>query len=270
MLHASVALHVLVIVYSWGHPPATVASRNVTAGTEQLSVATAIPVDGGKVLAVHSRVKLPGHTIIVGGVESSTVIICTHVDELLHASVALHVLVIMYSWGHPPATVASKNVTTGIEQLSVAVASPVPGGKVFVLHCMVMLAGQDVIVGGVESSTIIVCTQVEELLHASVALQVLIIVYSCGHPPPTVISRNVTVGVEQLSVAVATPVDGGNVLAVHSSVKLAGQKVMVGGVESSTIIVCRHIDELLHASVAPHVLRIIYSCGHPPAMVASR
>ena len=239
-------------------------------GVEQLSVAVAVPVAGGKVLAVHSRVKLPGHTIIIGGVESSTVIICKHVDELLHASVALQVLVIVYSWGHPPATVASKNVTTGNEQLSVAVASPVPGGKVFVLHCMVILAGQDVIVGGVESSMMIAWVHEAELPHPSEAVHVLTIVYSCGHPPATVASIKVTAGTEQLSVAVAIPVAAGNVFAEHCSVKLAGHDVITGGVESSTMIVCKQVDELLHASVALQVLFIVYSCGHPPAMVASR
>ena len=75
LLHASVALHVLTIINSCGHPPAIVASRNVTEGTEQLSVAVAIPVEGGKVLAVHSSVMLPGHEVMVGGVESSTIIV---------------------------------------------------------------------------------------------------------------------------------------------------------------------------------------------------
>ena len=121
-------------MYSWGHPPATVASSKVTEGTEQLSVAVAIPVEGGKVLAVHSSVMLPGHEVMVGGVESSTMIVCTQVDELLHASVALHVLIIVYSCGHPPAIVASRNVTVGVEQLSVAVAVPVAGGNVFAVH----------------------------------------------------------------------------------------------------------------------------------------
>jgi hypothetical protein len=141
---------------SCGHPPAIVASRNDTEGTEQLSVAVAIPVDGGKVLAVHSTVRLSGQNVIVGGVVSSMISVCTHVDELLHASVALHVLIIVYSWGHPPAIVASRNVTEGTEQLSVAVAIPVDGGKVLAVHSSVILPGHDVIVGGVESSTIIV------------------------------------------------------------------------------------------------------------------
>ena len=131
---------------------------------------------------------LPGHDVIVGGVESSIIIVWMHVEELLHASVALHVLMIVYSWGHPPATVASEKVTPGTEQLSVAVAIPVEGGKVLAVHSRVRLAGHDVIVGGVESSTVMVCIHVEELLHASVACHVLVMVYSWGHDPEAVTS----------------------------------------------------------------------------------
>ena len=79
---------------------------------------------------------------------------------------------------------------------------------------MVTFAGQTN-AGGTLSSTVIVCAQVDVLPHPSVADQVLVIVLSCGHPPATVTSLNVTAGVEQLSVAIAVPVFAGNVLAVH-------------------------------------------------------
>ena len=72
----------------------------------QLSVAVALPVFPGSVLAVHSIVMLPGH-VISGAVESSTKIVCTQLLELPQSSVARHVRVIVYSCGHPPATVAS-------------------------------------------------------------------------------------------------------------------------------------------------------------------
>jgi hypothetical protein len=73
-----------------------------------------------------------------------------------------------------------------------------------------------------------------------------VIVYSCGHPPAAVTSLNATVGIEQLSVAVALPWPGipateGNVLAVHSIVTSTGQ-VITGGVLSSTVIVCVQVD----------------------------
>ncbi len=64
------------------------------------------------------------------------------------------------------------------------------------------------------------------------AFQVRVIVPSCGQPPATETSVKVIIGcIAQLSVAVAVPVAGGNVLAVQTTVILAGQ-VIVGGVLS--------------------------------------
>ena len=123
-------------------------------------------------------------------------------------------------------------------QLSVAVAVPfAPPGAVPAEHKMVMFAGH-VMDGARLSSTKMVCRQLLELPQSSVALHVRLMVYSCGHPPATVTSVEVIVGVtSQLSVAVAVPfVPPGAVLAVHNTVMLAGQ-VITGGVLSSTKIV---------------------------------
>ena len=86
-----------------------------------------------------------------------------------------------------------------------------------------------------------------------------------------VTSVDVMVGVRsQLSVAVAVPLDPpGAVLAVHSIVILGGQKVITGGVLSSTKMVCRHVLELPQSSVALQVRCIVYSCGQAPPMVTS-
>lgn len=123
---------------------------------------------------------------------------------------------IVRSCAHTPATVTSVKVTVGVpSQLSVAVAVPVLAGKVLAVHNMVILAGQ-VMTGATLSSTKIVWLQVLKLPQSSVARQVRVIVLSCGHPPATVASVNVIVGVpSQLSVAVALPVLAGKVLAVH-------------------------------------------------------
>ena len=138
------------------------------------------------------------------------------------------------SCGHPPAIVASVDVMVGVpSQLSVAVAVPVAAGNVLVLHWMVTLDGQ-VIDGAALSSTTMVCTQVLELPQSSAAVHVLVIVCSCGHPPGTVASAKVIVGVpSQLSVAVAVPVVAGSVLAVHAIVTFDGH-VMDGAVLSSS------------------------------------
>ena len=160
-----------------------VTSVDVMVGVgSQLSVAVAVPfVPPGAVLAVHSIVIFGGH-VITGGVLSSTKMVCRHVLELPQSSVALQVRLIVYSCGHAPATVTSVDVIVGVRsQLSVAVAVPfVPPGAVLAVHCMVRFDGQ-VICGGVLSSTSITWRQVLELPQSSVALQVRLMVYSCGH-----------------------------------------------------------------------------------------
>ena len=73
-------------------------------------------------------------------------------------------------------------MTTGAgSQLSVALARPVLRGKMLSSHSMVTLIGQSVITGGVVSSTVMTCVQFVPFPHASVAVQVLVMVYSCGH-----------------------------------------------------------------------------------------
>jgi len=117
-------------------------------------------------------------------------------------------------------------------QASVAVAVPVLAGSVMASQSIVTSSGQ-LIIGGVLSSTKMVCTQLLELPQSSAATQVRVIVRSCGHDPATVTSLNVNVAVaSQLSVAVGLPVLAGNVLAVHCTVVFAGQ-VITGGVLSS-------------------------------------
>jgi hypothetical protein len=169
------------MVYSCGHAPATVASVNDTTGVLQLSVAVAIPVFAGAVLAEHSIVTFAGQNVITGGVLSSMTITWVQVLMLPQASVAFHVRVMVYSCGQAPATVASVNDTTGVLQLSVAVAIPVFAGVGLTVHWIVTFGGQNVITGGVLSSTMITCTQAVLLPQLSVAVQVLLIVYSCGH-----------------------------------------------------------------------------------------
>ena len=67
--HASVAVHVLVMEYSFGQPPRVVTSANVNVGVPQLSVAVGVVQDGAP---EHSIVDGPGNADITGGVVSST------------------------------------------------------------------------------------------------------------------------------------------------------------------------------------------------------
>jgi hypothetical protein len=72
----------------------------------QLSVAVALPVFAGSVLAVHSIVTLPGH-VIIGAVLSSIRMVWTQLLLLPQSSMAVQVRVIVYSCGHPPPVVTS-------------------------------------------------------------------------------------------------------------------------------------------------------------------
>ena len=144
------------MVLSCAHTPATVASLKVTVGALlQLSVAVAEPVFAGKVLAVHSMVRLAGQ-LMTGATLSSIKMICAHVLKFPQSSVALQVRVIVLSCAQAPATVTSVKVTSGVpSQLSVAVAEPVLAGNVLAVHWMVTFAGQ-VTTGATLSSTKIV------------------------------------------------------------------------------------------------------------------
>ena len=72
MPHASVAVHVLVILYEPGQPPGVVTSANVNVGVPQLSVAVGVVHDG---VPEHCIVDGPGSADITGGVVSSTLIV---------------------------------------------------------------------------------------------------------------------------------------------------------------------------------------------------
>jgi hypothetical protein len=127
-----------------------VTSANVNVGVPQLSVAVGVVHDG---LPEHSIVEGPGRAEITGGVVSSTLIVCDALATLPHASVAVHVLVTEYSFGHDPGVVTSAKVKVGVLQLSVAVGMVHAGVPV---HSMVDGAGRAEITGGVVSSTLIV------------------------------------------------------------------------------------------------------------------
>ena len=153
-------------------------------------------------------------------------------------------------------------------QLSDPVAVPVLAGNVLAVHCIVTFGGQ-LIEGGVLSLILINCTQLLELPQWSVANQVRVMEDAAAQPPATVPSLNVMIGApSQLSVAVATPVLAGCVIALQLMVTFGGQ-VMTGGVLSSTKIVCRQLLELPQSSVATQVRFIVLSCGHAPPTVTS-
>lgn len=128
--------------------------------------------------------------------------------------------------------VTSTNVgVTLVSHASVAVAA----GKTSVAgHSMGEVTAGQVMTGAVVSSTQMVWVQLDELPEQSVAVQVRVTQYSCGHEPGVVTSANVTSGAgSQASTAVA----GGNTGAAgHSMGEAAAGQVITGAVVSTTVM----------------------------------
>ena len=149
---------------------------------------------------------------ITGASVSSTVIICVQVLTLLQASVAVHVLVIVFSCGQEPGvTTSAKALTVGLlSQLSVAVAEPVWSGVAGSSHSIVTSFGQE-ISGGLVCTTLMVWTHELEFQASSVVVQVLVIVFCPGQDPSASLSEWEVVETPQLSVTEGLPVYAGPV-----------------------------------------------------------
>ena len=117
--HASVAVHVRVIEYWPAHEPGVVRSSNVRRGLASQASFTDAAANCG--VAGHSRVLGSGNEANTGGVRSTTVMLWLAVLELPHASVAVHVRVIEYSFAHLPGVRTSRySSRTSPEQSSFA------------------------------------------------------------------------------------------------------------------------------------------------------
>ncbi len=223
----SVAVHVRVTLYSCGHVPGVVTSSYVIVGeSSQASTAVASPKTG---VFGHSTGETTVGHVITGAVVSTTSIVLLQLLELPTQSVAVHVRVTLYSCGHVPGVVTSSYVIVGeSSQASTAVASPKTG--VFGHSTGETTVGQ-VITGAVVSTTSIVLLHEALLPQASVAVQVRVTLYSCGHDPGVVTSANVTVGaLSQSSVAVASPKTG---VFGHSIGDTTVGQLSTGGVTSA-------------------------------------
>ena len=107
----------------------------------------------------------------------------------------------------------------------------------------------------------------DELPHASVAVQVLVTLYDPAHAPLVVALTNVRVkALPHASDAVATVKTG---VAGQLMVVGAGNAAITGAVMSCTLIVCACVEELPHKSVAVHVLVTLYDPAHAPLVVTS-
>src|SRR5437899_1055472 len=117
-------------------------------------------------------------------------------------------------------------------------------------------SGGAVTVGGVVSRTVMVCRAEALLPQASVASQVRAMTLV---PPQLLVTESLKVMITALqpSVAVAIPVALVPVSAGQSKVRLTGA-VMVGGVTSRTVMVCKAEAVLPQPSVASQVRLITF------------
>src|SRR5678816_2350799 len=135
-------------------------------------------------------------------------------------------------------------------QLSLFVGAVISTAGTSPTHATVVLAGA-CMYGATLSFTVIVCDDVAVLLHTSVALYVLVIVYLFVQVCPLITSptcSTVTVP-PQLSLFVGAVISTAGTSPTHATVVLAGA-CMYGATLSFTVIVCDDVAVLLHTSVA--------------------
>src|SRR5216117_2403556 len=132
--------------------PAAKASLWLIVTVPQVSLPVAEPCVAGVVSPVHSTVLSDGTTRL-GLVVSTTVIFCAPLVELLQASVAVQVRVMMPVLPQPGAKTSLWLIVTA-PQVSLPVAWPVPAGLVSPVHSTVLSDGT-VRLGLVVSTTVI-------------------------------------------------------------------------------------------------------------------
>src|SRR5690349_20947654 len=210
-------------------------------------------------------VEAGGKALIVGGVTSSTLIVCVAVAVLPQSSVAVHVRVIENEPAQAPGVVTSLKVSsTSASHRSVAVGVVHDG---VASQLMVEAGGKALIVGGVTSSTLIVCVAVAVLPQSSVAVHVRVIENEPAQAPGVVTSLKVSsTSASHRSVAVGVVHDG---VASQLMVVAPGSVEITGGVTSSTLIVCVAVAVLPQSSVAVHVRVIENEPAQAPGVVTS-
>jgi len=205
LLHASVAVHVLVVEYVPAHAPGVVTSTNVTAGAASQSSVTVGAIHTGAA-GQFIGVVCAAH-VTVGGVTSCTTIVTEQLSAFVHASVAVHVLVVDDVPAHGPAVTTSTKVTAGAASHASTTVGAIHTGAAG--QSINVACAAHVIVGGVISCTTIVLEQSSTLPQSSVAVHVLVTENVPVHGPAVVTSAKVMTGAgAQLSVAVAATQTG--------------------------------------------------------------
>jgi len=132
--------------------------------------------------------------------------------------------------------------------------------KVQAVPSCTVRSGEHTIVGGVMSRTVMVWTQLFELPHASVAVQVRAMTFV---PPQFVVTWSAKRTVAWLHAlwAIATPVTFVVVMAGHSRTRFEGQ-LIAGGVPR-TVMVCTTFVLRPELSVALQVREMTLAPPHP-------
>ena len=147
-------------------------------------------------------------------------------------------------------------------QASVAVAALfLSPGAVEAVHSTVTSAGQ-VISGPVVSSTVMICSQLLELLHSSVVVQVRVIVSLPPQPGAELSLHAMDVRSPQVSLPVALPLAPTPVSVGHSSVIDCGQAIE-GAVMSMTSITWTQLELFPQLSVADQVRKMLRVSPQP-------
>src|SRR5436190_2379054 len=193
----------------------TVAPQVLAMSTAGEAIATSPTPESAKITVAQSP---PGvRAVSTGPARSMTVMVCEHVAELPHASVARHVRVSTSgSLSHPapPLLVSGRHATSGGGQLSVAVTSFGSQGGTSPAQSKLAGPGQ-LTCGGVTSKTEILCVRTMSFPQESTALQVRTMTYSFAQFPGRMVSSNV-IGSTPSQPSVAVGVAGGG-MSSHST-----------------------------------------------------
>jgi hypothetical protein len=146
------------------------------------SVAVATAKTG---VAGQLMVAVAGSGAITGGVTSCTLMVCEAVEEFPQRSVAVQVLVTLYSPAQSPGIITSvdDNVKAPPHASATVTENEGMAGQLIVVG-----PGNGEMAGPVVSCTAIVWDAVALFPHASVAVQVLVTLYSLGQSPGVVTS----------------------------------------------------------------------------------
>src|SRR5439155_7924683 len=228
-----------------------VSSAKVTVRlVSQVSLKAGVPHTG---VAGHSMIASAGQVIRVGEVLSINVMVWLQVVELLCASVAVQVRWALLTSLPLTGRLASAKVTVRLVS-HVSLKADVPNTGV-AGHSIVASAGQLTTVGAMPSISVMVWLQVAELLCASVAVQVRLVLLSSLPLTGRLTSAKATVRLlSQAALKGGVPNTG---VAGHSMIASAGQLATTGAVLSITVMVWIQVVALLEASVAVQVRLVV-------------